>query len=164
MSQYRRIIGHVICVTLTILLSVSTVSYAGSRLSLGARTGFSSAPDQFVLGLQGSFGNVDGAAGTAVFVPSADVGVGSGHTSLLLNGDLRWYLFRLPETGIRFFGSAGPTLGYYSFNNAGSSTELGLSLTAGARIPMRGSRSYNLEMRFGFGDIPDMKLMLSLMF
>jgi len=142
----------------------SSVTFAAPKYSLGARTGLSSAPDQFVLGLQGSFGNVGGAAGTAIFVPSADVGVGSSHTSLLLNGDLRWYVFNLPETGIKFYGAAGPTLGYYSFNNAGSATELGLSLTAGARIPMQGRRSYNLEMRFGFGDIPDMKLMLSLMF
>ena len=151
-------------VTVAILIMFSSVTFATPKYSLGARTGFSSVPDQFVLGLQGSFGNVGGAAGTAIFVPSADVGVGSSHTSLLLNGDLRWYLLNLPETGIKFYGAAGPTLGYYSFNNAGSATELGLSLTAGARIPMSGRRSYNLEMRFGFGDIPDTKLMLSLMF
>ncbi len=159
----KRIITTILTLSAIVLLT-SPSSFAASKYALGARGGFSSSPDQFFLGLQGSLGNVGGAAGTAVFAPSVDVGAGDNFTSVLINGDLRWYVFRLPETGIKFYGAAGPTLGYYSINNAGSSTELGLSLTAGARIPMRGNRSYNLEMRFGFGDIPDMKLSLGVMF
>jgi hypothetical protein len=161
--MFNKIITTILALSAIAILSSSS-AFAASKYALGGRAGFSSSPDQFILGLQGSFGNVGGAAGTAVFAPSADVGVGDNFTSLLINGDLRWYMFRLPETGIKFYGAAGPTLGYYSVNNAGSSTELGLSLTAGARIPMKGKRSYNLEMRFGFGDIPDLKLMLGVMF
>ncbi len=159
----RKIVTALFSLSIVLILS-SPTAFAGSKYALGARAGLSSSPDQFVLGLQGVFGNVGGAAGTAVFVPSVDVGVGDNFTSLLINGDLRWYLARMPETGIKFYGAAGPTVGYYSVNNGGSSTELGLSLTAGARIPMKGKRSYNLEMRFGFGDIPDLKIMLSVMF
>ncbi len=157
-----------IITTLFALLAVLTLSsssaFAKGKPAFGARVGLSSSPDQFVFGVQSSFGKAGGAAGTADFVPSVDLGFGDNFTSLLINGDLRWYLMRLPETGIKFYGAAGPTVAYYSAKGGGTATEIGLSLTAGARIPMKGYRSYNVEVRFGFGDIPDLKVILALMF
>jgi hypothetical protein len=76
-----------------------------------------------------------------------------------VNLDLRWYLFPLPQTGIQFYAAGGPTAVFVNSNS-----EIGLSLTAGAKIPMKGTGRYNLEARFGIGDIPDLKVMLGTLF
>ena len=123
--------------------------------ALGPRIGLSRGPDQVFIGAQAEFGPLIGAAR---FVPSLDFGLGDGNNVTTLNTDLRWYLLPLPETGIYFYGSAGPTI------VLSPDTDLGLSLTVGANIPMKNRRRYNLEVRFGFGDVPDLKIALALMF
>ena len=75
-----------------------------------------------------------------------------------MNADLRFYLIPLPETGIRFYGAAGPTL------MLSPDTELGLSLILGLHIPMKSTRRYNVEYRWGIGDIPDHKIAVTVMF
>jgi hypothetical protein len=128
---------------------------ARAKDGLGFRLGLSKSPDQFVLGGQAEFGPI---LGPAFFVPSLDAGFGDGESVIALNGDLRWYLLPLPDTGIRFYGQAGPTL------VLSPGTDLGLSLVAGADIPMKRERRYNVEMRFGFGDVPDLKVMVGILF
>lgn len=142
-------------------LVIFTVPNAGAKNSFGVRGGFASTPDQFVIGGQAELGR---ALQTARFAPSVDVGLGSDLTAWTLNADFRWYLFNLPESGIKFYGSAGPTLVLASAGKGGSNSSLGLSLVAGMRIPMKSGRRYNLEARFGIGDIPDFKLMLGILF
>ena len=95
--------------------------------------------------------------------PSLDFELGD-NSLTALNADFRSYLFHLPETGLHFYGSAGPSLFLASAGKGDSRTELGLSLVAGVKIPMKKLRQYNLEIRFGIGDIPDLKLMFSLLF
>ncbi len=128
---------------------------AGGRDALGIRAGVSLDPDQFVLGGQAEFGPV---VGPAYLVPSLDFGFGDASTVAIANVDLRWYLLPLPETGVQFYGSAGPTL------VLSPDTEFGFTLTAGMDVPMKGQRRYNLELRFGFGDAPDLKIMAGLIF
>ncbi|MCH7948650.1 MAG: hypothetical protein IIC66_12720, partial [candidate division Zixibacteria bacterium] len=106
---------------------------------------------------QGEFGRF---AGTAVFAPSIDFSLGGDGTAA--NFDLRWYLLPLPKSGLTFYGAAGPTLFFAS--GKGASTEVGLSLTAGMKIPMRGGNKYNFEARFGIGDIPDLRIMFGILF
>jgi len=129
-------------------------SHAGGRDGLGIRTGMSVGPDQFLIGAQGELGPV---IGPAFLVPSLDIGIDD-PTTAIANLDLRWYLLPLPETSIHFYGSAGPTV------VLSPGTEVGLSLAAGVDIPMRGQRRYNIEARFGFGDIPDFKIVGALVF
>ncbi len=124
--------------------------------ALGLRVGFSQNPDQFVAGLQAELGQL----GQATVAPSVDVGTGDGTTVAAANVDLRWYLFPLPKTGVHFYAAAGPTLAFFE----GGGEEIGLSLTAGAKIPMTGKGRYNIEARFGIGDIPDLKVMLGILF
>ena len=126
----------------------------GGRDGLGIRAGMSISPDQVLIGGQGELGPIIGAS---YLVPSLDFGFQDTNTAIG-NIDLRWYLLPLPETGIYFYASAGPTL------VLSPGTELGVSLSAGVHIPMKGDRRYNLEMRFGFGDIPDVKIVGALMF
>ena len=123
--------------------------------ALGIRAGFSRNPDQFVIGAQAELGSL----GLATIAPSIDLGLGDGSDVTAANLDLRWYLFPLPQTGIQFYAAAGPTAVF-----ANSQSEIGLSLTAGAKIPMKGTGRYNVEARFGIGDIPDLKVMLGILF
>jgi hypothetical protein len=134
-------------------LLVATTSSA--RDGVGVRIGLSRSPDQFVVGAQGEVGPV---VGSAFFSPSLDFGFGDDTTTTLMNADLRWYLLPLPETGIRFYGQAGPAI------VVSPDTELGLSLVAGADIPMKRRNRYNIEMRFGLGDVPDLKIVFSIVF
>ena len=136
-------------------LLASTADPAAARDGLGVRLGLSSGPDQLVVGGQAELGP---AVGSAFFTPSVDLGFGDGETSSVLDLDLRWYLLRLPETGIRFYGQAGPTL------VVAPNGEIGLSLAAGADIPMRRGKRYNLEARFGLGDVPELKIVFALLF
>lgn len=144
-----------------IALTVFAAQSASAKNSFGIRAGFASTPDQFVIGGQAELGR---ALQTARFAPSVDVGLGSDLTAWTFNADFRWYLFNLPESGLKFYGAAGPTLLVASANKAGSDSNLGLSLVGGVRIPMKSGRRYNLEARFGIGDIPDFKLMLGILF
>jgi len=125
---------------------------------LGARIGFDNGPSQFLIGGQGEFGRF---AGSAVLAPSFDFSLGGDGTAA--NFDLRWYLLPLPESGLTFYGAAGPTL-FFASGKGASSTEFGLSLVAGMKIPMRGGNKYNFEARFGIGDIPELRFMFGILF
>lgn len=154
MSTSTRII-FVFSAALIVLGAVALDSHAqGVRDGLGLRAGFSLGPDQFVIGGQGEFGP---AIGMAYVVPSFDLGL-NGRTTTAANFDLRWYLLPVPETGLYIYGAAGPTV------MLSPGTEVGLSLTAGLHIPMKNQGRYNMEIRFGLGDIPDLKIMGALMF
>ncbi len=141
--------------TLVLLLSISRFrgAEARGRSGIGPRIGLEQS--QIVVGGQAELGVV---LGPATLVPSLDFTLGDAQTTMMLNVDFRWYLLPLPDTGIIFYGSAGPTF------LVSSGTGVGLSLVVGAHIPMRGRNRYNLEARFGFGDIPDFKVMLGILF
>jgi len=126
--------------------------------SLGARIGIDNSASQFLIGGQGEFGRV---AGSAVLAPSVDFSLGGDGTAA--NLDLRWYLLPLPESGLTIYGAAGPTL-FFTSGKGASSTEFGLSLVAGMKIPMRGGNKYNFEARFGIGDIPELRFMFGILF
>lgn len=137
-----------------LLIASTTDSRASGRDGLGFRAGMSAGPDQFLIGGQAELGPV---ISSAYLVPSLDIGFNEQNT-LMTNLDLRWYLLRLPETGIHIYGAAGPTV------VLSPDTEIGLSLTVGTHIPMKSRRRYNVEFRFGFGDVPDFKFAGALMF
>ena len=143
-----------------ILIVTLPLSASGSS-ALGPRVGMNFDSDKFVIGAQAELGRV---LQTARFAPSLDLDLGDNNTMTSLNFDFRWYLFPLPETGIFFYGSAGPTIVLGSPGKGDTQSEIGLNLVAGVKIPMKGKNRYNLEVRFGFGDIPDLKVMLGILF
>ena len=147
-------------VILLLILFALLPSSASAGAAIGPRAGYDFDSDDFVLGAEAELGHV---FQNFRFAPSLDFELGD-NTITALNADFRLYLFHLPETGLRFYGSAGPTL-LFDFPGKGDrETELGLSLVAGMKIPMKKQNRYNLEMRFGIGDIPDLKLMFSVLF
>ncbi len=70
----------------------------------------------------------------------------------------------LPNTGIKFYGSAGPTLLFSKGGVNNNDSELGLTLSAGMKIPMKNMKRYMIEARFGFGGLPDTKISFALLF
>ena len=148
--------GAIALLSFLVLPSISL----GAGAALGPRAGYDLDSDKFVVGGEAEFGRV---LQQFRFAPSVDLEFGN-NTITALNADFRLYLFNLPETGLRFYGSAGPTLLFASPEQGDSQTEIGLSLVAGMRIPMKGANRYNLETRFGFGNIPDLKLMFAVLF
>lgn len=149
-----------VSIGIVFLFALLPCSTYGSS-AIGPRIGVNFDNDNFTLGAQAELGRV---LQTARFAPSLDFDLGDNNTTTALNFDCRWYLFRLPETGLFFYGSAGPTIVFDSPAKGDSQTEIGLSLVAGVKIPMKGQNRYNLEARFGFGDIPDLKLMFGILF
>ena len=139
---------------LTAVLSAGLCGRALATAALGPRLGFSGGNDDFFLGGQGEFGPL---LGSATLVPSLDFTLGD-RSSTAANVDLRFYLIPLPETGIEFYGAVGPTL------LISPDTKLGLSLTLGLKIPMKSTRRYNLEYRWGLGDIPNHKIGVAVLF
>jgi len=150
----KRVLGIPLAFGIFILVpAVSKAAPVGA--ALGIRAGFSQKPDQFVVGAQAELGKL----GMATIAPSVDLGFGDGTELTAVNLDFRWYLFPLPQTGIHFYAAAGPTAVFVN-----SESDVGSSLTAGAKIAMKGNGRYNLEARFGIGDIPDLKILLGILF
>ncbi len=146
--------------TITLILFVLIPSFAVAGGLIGPRAGYDFDSDNFVLGVEAELGR---AFQSFRFAPSLDFELGD-NTVTAINSDFRLYLFRLPETGLHFYGSVGPTLLLASSGQGDNNTEIGLSLVAGMKVPMRGQKRYNLELRFGIGDIPELKVMLGILF
>lgn len=143
----------VIVFLLGLSLWAGSANAAGEHDGIGVRGGIARDPGQLVIGGQLEVGPV---LGPALFVPSLDLQFADGPTLLTVNADLRWYLLPLPGTGIYFYGAGGPGVSI-----AEGDTGLGASLAVGTHIPMRAGRRYNVEVRFGFGDIPDLKVLMA---
>lgn len=153
---YKGIIFAILYLNLIVSLQKSAVAGA----AIGPRIGYDFDTDNLVLGAGADLGRV---FQNFNFVPSIDFELGD-NSATVLNADFRLDLFNLPETGLRFYGSAGPSLVLDSPGNGGDNTEIGLSLVAGMKIPMKMKNRYDLDLRFGLGDIPDLKLVLGILF
>ena len=128
------------------------VTPANAGNELGVRAG---GLDGFYVGVEWQ---TTARLGPAMVVPSIDFSMGD-LDGAAMNGDLRWDLLPVPDTGIIIYGKAGPTVILADQNSA-----VGLSLTIAADIAMRKGRRLQIEWRFGLGDIPNQKLGIALMF
>ncbi|MEE9270680.1 MAG: hypothetical protein V3V49_10520 [Candidatus Krumholzibacteria bacterium] len=140
-------------------ISVTTANAQGLRPAIGARTGFSVDPDQFTIGIQSQLGSFS----IGRFAPSVDFGFGNDLTVTAFNLDVQASLLSFPGSSTSIYGGAGPTLSILSPEGRGSDTEIGFSLVAGLKMPFSPLNYYNVEARFGFGDIPDFKLLVGAM-
>ena len=131
------------------------------RLSLaaGPRLGFSSNPDQVVLGGQLT---VTGFAPSWSLEPSLELGFGDNATVIAFNADALYHL--------RISGSDwSPHLGFglqvanasvnrpFPFNDV-TSTNAGMNAIFGFSVPMAASSRWFTDLRLGIGSVPDMKL------
>ena len=126
----------------------------------GPRLGFSSSPDQFVIGGQLDFREVT--PGLAIS-PNVEFGFGDDMTWTAVNGDLKHHFMVQGSTWRPYLGG-GLSLNFWNYSGPGtlpdnSGSEFGANLIFGATVPTRAGSRFFTEARIGLGDIPDLKLM-----
>jgi hypothetical protein len=149
-----------ILVALALLLAVLPVTAsAGAFTSWGPELGFSSGPNQIVVGghLQ-----VRDVAPELDFVPGLDLGFGDNQTLVSINGDFR-YRFQVKSQWVPYVG-AGLAVHFYSFDNPGpgvdnSDTKAGGHIIGGAQVLTKNKSTFFAELKLGLGDSPDFKAM-----
>jgi hypothetical protein len=158
----RMTIRHILlCTSVTVVAVLIFALPCHAGFGAGGRFGLSVEPDQVVIGGQAAMGSI---MPFVDFVPSVDFGFGDDVEVTAINFDLQYDLPSLPRVGANLYLGAGPTVAVYNFDNGTSDTEIGLSLIAGLKNPMSALSYYNLETRFGLSDIPDIKILLGIMF
>jgi hypothetical protein len=125
---------------------------------LGARTGFSVDPDQFVIGGHIDLGDI---AEQLQLQPTVEAGFGSDITIVTTMAEINYH-FRSPDEWdypTLYVGAAlGPV--FYS-TDAGSDTEVGLTVQTGIRKQVAdGDYSWLGEVRYGISDTPDWKFVV----
>jgi opacity protein-like surface antigen len=126
---------------------------------IGPRVGFSIDPDQLVFGGQLLIGEI---APDVTFDPSLEIGVGDDITVIAANLDLKYH-FSVRGSEWRPYAGAGIGLNFLSWDSPGrddSETEVGGNVILGAGAPTRSGNRFFTELRFGLGDIPELKIMV----
>ncbi len=129
--------------------------------AVGIRAGIAADPDQVLIGVQAVVGKVTGAL---KFVPGADIGYGDDMMLMALNGDFRLPLMIFFEHKLAAYVGGGPTLAFLNPEDAESVVEPGLSLIGGILFDIGRGTIFDLQARFGIGDIGEFKMFLGVMF
>lgn len=130
---------------------------AGPFTAFGPHLGFSSGPDQFVVGGHLQWGDV---APQLDFVPGIDLGLGDNSTLISLNGDFHYRI--QTKTQWQPYVGGGVGIHFISFDNPGpgfddSDTRAGGHFIAGADVATKGHSRFFAELKLGFADSPDFK-------
>ena len=146
----------------TVVLALSTTLLlvsAGTglaRTSWGLHGGFSSNPDQFIVG---PHVNLDAVGEHLYIVPSGEVGFGDHVTSLSFNGDLQ-YRFVVHDSKVHPYAGGGLSLYYFNVNGGGGSdTNLGVDILGGIFFGEANGKPLFVDFKAGLTDrVPDWKL------
>jgi hypothetical protein len=127
---------------------------------IGPRVGFSSGPDQLVVGGQMVIGEV---APSLTFDPSVEIGIGDHQTLLGVNFDMHYH-FETSSVWRPYVG-LGATVNEVNYDNdefgdRESDTFAGGNLIVGAGAPTRSGSRFFAELKLGLGDVPDLKIMV----
>ena len=125
----------------------------------GLRAGFSSGPDQFLIGGQIEPPPV---AENLHIVPSAELGLGDDLTSIQFNGDLQ-YRFRT-DSGVRPYAGGGLTVAWFDpEGNGDSDTNIGVNVLGGLYFGK--STPMFVDVKLGLTDeVPDLKAVFGINF
>jgi len=150
---------------LAALLAPGTALAQGPPTAFGPRIGLSIDPDQLVLGGQMVVGDL---APDVTFNPSLEFGFGDDITVIALNIDGEYH-FRVDGTAWRPYAGFGLGINFIEFDRPApfddiSNTEVGANLIVGAGVPTRSNNRFFTEIRFGIGDIPELKIMAGWLF
>jgi len=126
----------------------------------GPRLGFSSNPDQFVIGGQLDFREISQDLSIS---PNLEFGFGDDFTWTAVNADLK-YRFDVRGSNWTPYMGGGLSVNFWSFSAPfglpdASGTEVGANLIFGAAVPTHSGSRFFTEARIGLGDIPDIKVM-----
>jgi opacity protein-like surface antigen len=136
---------------------------AGSFTYYGPQLGFSQGPDQFVVGGHLKWNAV---APQLDFVPGVEVGFGDNFSMVSMNGDFHykissssnWQPYVGAGVGVHF-ASLDNSFNSNGNDNRSSDTRTGGHFIVGAGVPTQGRSRFFTELKLGFGDSPDMKVM-----
>jgi len=153
-------IKRVLFVCALVLVPGAALASEVVTTGIGPRVGFSSSPDQIVVGGHLIIGEV---APDITFDPSFEIGVGDNLTILAFNFDLHYHFDT--NTQWRPYVGAGATLSVVNFDedtygNRDSQTDAGGSVVVGAGVPTRSGNRFFGELKLGLGDVPDLKFMV----
>ena len=140
-----------------------TRSSGPALTSWGPRFGFSSNPDQLVIGGQLDFREV---APDLSISPNVEFGFGDNLTWTALNADLKYH-FHVQGATWRPYLGGGLSMNFWSSNSSigdASGTEMGANFILGAAVPTHSGSRFFTEARIGLGDLPDLKVMAGLNF
>ena len=147
-------------VSLAVLCCLACVSIAHADVSGGLRVGFSSSPDQFLVGGQLELSPV---AHNLYIVPSGEVGFGDHATTLSFNGDLQ-YRF-VVHSEVRPYAGGGLAVYYVNVDGGGSDTNLGADILGGIFFNQHSSNPMFVEAKLGLTDeVPDWKFIYGINF
>jgi hypothetical protein len=139
--------------------------HASTATAIGPRIGLSIDPDQFVIGGQMVVGEI---APDVTLNPSIEFGFGDNATVIALNVDGAYH-FRVQGSPWRPYLGFGIGINFIEIDRPApfrdvSDTEVGANLILGAGVPTRTGNRFFTELRFGLGDIPDLKIMAGWLF
>ena len=142
---------------LAILVMLPAVSSAGSFTYYGPHVGMQQRPDQTVLGWQLQY---NGVAPRVAFVPGIDFGFGENLTLISMNGDFHYGVV----TGNTWQPYVGGGVSMNMFRESDrrgttSHTEPGGQFIVGAAVRNQAGGRFFTELKFGFGEAPDLKLL-----
>ena len=161
MRYLRPVLTIIIGVVFLTGAAWSQTTENGVSKGFGVRAGYGTNPDQFVFGAQSV---LEKTLGFMRFAPSIDIGVGSDMTTYLFNADFRMLSFSPPGSPAGIYAGAGGAIALLNAKQGGNDTEVGLNAVVGLALPMGSSNEYNMEVRFGFGDMPDLRVLFGVMF
>jgi hypothetical protein len=142
-------------------LAWSQSNRSGAAKGFGIRAGYGTDPDQFVIGAQAVLGKT---LGFMRFAPSFDAGFGNNMTTYLINADFRLLSFSPPGSSAGLYAGTGLALAILDPNEAESDVEIGINAVTGVTFPMGRNGLYNLEVRFGVVDMPELRILFGMMF
>lgn len=136
-------------------------SSAPPKFGIGIEpVGFGINPDQYTFGIQGILGRFK----KLQFGPSVDFGFGDGQELTTVNLDLLLDLVSPPKTDAVFYVGVGQGINVIKKKGEKRDTEIGLNIVGGIKLPFGSKNYYNVDARYGIGDVPDFKLLIGVMF
>ena len=129
---------------------VPAAAWASTFQTMGPHLGFSSGPDQVIVGGQFQMGDI---APQVDFVPGLDLGFGDDQEILTFNGDFH-YRFKVTDMTWQPYLGGGVALSFGDGGSAAGGTFLG-----GADVPTKTGSRFFVEGKIGFGDNYDFKFL-----
>ena len=148
--MFKRLI---ICCALGALLPLTAHAQGPLDTSFGVRAGFSSSPDQLVLGGQLSVGEV---APNLSFDPNVELGFGDNATIISFNLDMHYH-FDISSSTWKPYMGGGAGIHHIQFDLPPgfvdeSVTKVAGSFILGAGVPTRSGSRFFTELKVGLGD------------
>jgi hypothetical protein len=158
LSQVRPVVRFLVAAALLSLASAPALA----DTSAGLRGGFSSDPDQFLIGGQLNFSAV---GENLYIVPSGEAGFGDNLFSLSFNGDLQYRFDVSRGSSVRPYAGGGVSLYYFNVDGGGSDTNLGVAVLGGIFFGRASGNPMFLELKAGLTDeVPDWKFIFGINF